>query len=111
MKTYGAEREAFACKLVATTGRLFQIMTDPGLPGIFARKVLMPFIMSLLLRPCVIIAGKQKMPPPVFPYSEGARGVALSENAVYLIRPDDCIGFAGKSGDAGLLARYRAKYR
>jgi len=56
-------------------------------------------------------AASQNLPLHVFPYSVEARRAGLSENAIYLIRPDGYIGFSSRAGDVAALTAYLSKYR
>jgi 2-polyprenyl-6-methoxyphenol hydroxylase-like FAD-dependent oxidoreductase len=176
LSTYEPERIAFARRLVATTDRLFVIVSRRGGVARFVRRHIVPLVVPLLFRiPAVRrfffrtisqigvqyrhsglsegsagIAGGDRLPwvaagpegdnfAPLssmkwqvhvygeasreaeeacaalrialcrFRWDEAARRAGLERDAVYLVRPDGYVAFAGGSAEAGKLRGYFAE--
>jgi 2-polyprenyl-6-methoxyphenol hydroxylase-like FAD-dependent oxidoreductase len=173
LDTYEPERIAFARRLVATTDRLFTLVTAQGKLAAFVRAKIVPRLAPIMLsvgavrrfmfrtvsqividyRHSPVSAGGAGgvhggdrlpwirtgehdnfspltaiswqlhvygtassdvadtaralgIPLHVFPWSPDAASAGLARNALYLVRPDGYVGFAGMAADSAELRRY-----
>ena len=56
------------------------------------------------------VAAGANVPVHAFPWGAAARKVGLSQDAIYLVRPDGYVGFAGRQNTMGGLKSYLSRW-
>lgn len=116
LDTYEPERIAFARRLVATTDRVFTIVTQRGVVARWMRtKDNFTPLTSLRWQAHVYgeprhgiadVCQKLTLPLHVFPWQPAMKRTGLKNGSLHLIRPDGYVALADSESDPERLHRY-----